>query len=481
MNIRLKPPHFGYVYETIPMPERPTVLIIDDDQNMRWVVRDVLSDAGFDVAEAEAGEPGIEIATSCRPHTVLLDLRMPGIGGNEVLRRLRHLDPDLPVIIVTAHGSISNAVDATRDGAFDFITKPFRNENLVGTVQRAIARRPVGRPTSGVRGAVTATMGQGPSIQKLADQIETVVSTDYSVIIYGETGAGKEVVARALHQYGPRSARPLVVMDCGAIVETLIDSEFFGHEKGAYTGAIARQQGCFELAANGGTIFLDEIGNLPAKGQKALLRTLEERTIRRVGGKELITLDLRVIAATNDDLREQAKAGAFREDLLFRMAEYVIKIPPLRSRPEDIPFLARRLLRQAREALGRPPIEIAPAALDLLSAYRWPGNVRELRNVMRRAALTTSQMITSDHLAASFDHCAAPATPAQKALPPTTLRDRVRDQIHAIEREAVMVALEQTGGNKAEAARLLGIDYKTYRTKLKTLTEGRGTDADGRG
>ena len=221
------------------------------------------------------------MAARCNPHAVLLDMRMPDLSGDEVFKRLRVSDPQLPVIVVTAYGSISSAVNLTRDGAFDFITKPFRNDHLIDVVQRAVARRPAPGKASGVRAAIAAIMGSGPSIQQLADQIEAVVSTDYSVVIYGETGVGKEVVARALHQHGRRAARPLVVIDCGAIVETLIDSEFFGHEKGAYSGAAARRYGCFELAARGGTIFLDEIGNLPLNGQKALLRTLEERTIRR--------------------------------------------------------------------------------------------------------------------------------------------------------------------------------------------------------
>jgi two-component system nitrogen regulation response regulator GlnG len=460
-------------------PQQPVVLVIDDDRNMRWVMRNVLSDAGFEVAEAEAGGIGLEVAARCRPHTVLLDMRMPDLGGDEVLKRLRSFDPDLPVIIVTAHGSISSAVSVTREGAFDFITKPFRNEHLVATVQRAVARRPLVSPAPGARAAVAAIMGQGPSIQRLADQIEAVVSTDYSVVIYGETGAGKEVVARALHQHGRRSAHPLVVIDCGAIVESLIDSEFFGHEKGAFTGAGARRYGCFEVAAGGGTIFLDEVGNLPANGQKALLRTLEERTICRLGGTESIRLDLRVIAATNDDLKEQAKIGGFREDLLFRLAEYVITVPSLRARPEDIPFLARRFLTQAREALGRSPVEIAPAALGLLCAYRWPGNARELRNVMRRAALTAAKTITADDLADNLGDGALAATPALKPLDSASLRDRLRVQLRAVERDAVVSALDQAGGNKAEAARLLGIDYKTFRTKLKTLAERHGALVDG--
>lgn len=453
------------------MRQQPIVLVIDDDQNMRWVMRNVLSDAGFDVAEAESGRIGLEVAARRRPHTVLLDMRMPDLAGDEVLRRLRSVDPDLPVVVVTAHGSISSAVSVTREGAFDFITKPFRNDYLIEVVRRAVARRPVAPAGAGARAMITALMGQGPSIQKLADQIEAVVSTDYSVVIYGETGAGKEVVARALHQHGPRSAHSLVVIDCGAIAESLIDSEFFGHEKGAFTGANARRYGCFEVAASGGTIFLDEIGNLPWNGQKALLRTLEERAIRRLGGTELIRLDVRVIAATNDDLGEQAKVGGFREDLLFRLAEYVIMVPPLRERSEDIPFLARRFLTQAREALGRAPIEIASAALDLLSAYRWPGNARELRNVMRRAALAASHVITADHLACNLGDGVPPAKPVHHPLDSASLRDQLRVRLRTIERDAIVAALDRAGGNKAEAARLLGIDYKTYRTKLKTLAE----------
>ena len=456
------------------------VLIIDDDRNMRWAMRNIMSDAGFEVAEAEAGEPGIATAARCRPHAVLLDIRMPGLAGDEVLKRLRRLDPNLPVIIVTAHASIPSAVSMTQDGAFDFVTKPFRNEQLLETVQRAVRRRPLARDAAGLRAAITAIMGQGPSIQKLVDDIAAIVSTDYSVVINGETGAGKEVVARALHQNGPRSAQPLVTVDCGALEETLIDSEFFGHEKGAYTGASGRQQGCFEAAANGGTLFLDEIGNLPMKGQKALLRTLDQRTIRRVGGRELIKLDTRVLAATNEDLRTQATTGGFREDLLYRLAEYVIEVPSLRSRPEDVPFLARRFLIQAREALGRPQIELAPATIDMLCDHRWPGNVRELRNVMRRAALTDAAMITPYQIAGTLGDCAAPVS-IQTDSTPAPLREHIRAQVRALECDAVVAALGQANGNKAEAARLLGIDYKTYRTKLKIVSGQQEAKASGRG
>ncbi|WPP03074.1 sigma-54 dependent transcriptional regulator (plasmid) [Methylocella tundrae] len=463
------------------MVQRATVLLIDDDRDMRWAMRNILADAGFDVAEAEGGRSGLDRVVRAAPDAVVLDMRMPDLGGDEVLRRLHRHDQGLPVIIVTAHGSISGAVGAIREGAFEYLTKPFRNDHFVNAVQRAIARRGEAPASSavGIRATIKEAMGQGPAVESLIDQIEAVAETDYSVVIQGETGAGKEVVARNLHRYSRRAGRPLVVVDCGAIAETLTDTEFFGHEKGAYTGAVARHRGWFEVAANGGTIFLDEIGNLSMTGQKALLRTLEERTIHRVGGTELIDLDVRIIAATNDDLKHRAKAGGFREDLYFRLAEYVIAVPPLRARPEDVAFLATRFLTQARASLGRPPAEIAPAALDLMRAYRWPGNVRELRNVMRRAALSALEVIKPEHLTDSLGLCAvAPVLPPPISTSVITLRHKVQDHIRALEGDAVVKALEQARGNKAEAARLLGIDYKTYRTKLKTLRERVETTVD---
>jgi len=330
----------------------------------------------------------------------------------------------------------------------------------------------------GVGAGLAAQMGQGPAIQALIADVKAVVSTGYSVVIGGETGSGKEVVARSLHDYGPRAKQPLVVIDCGAIAETLTGSEFFGHEKGAFTGASERHRGYIEEAANGGTIFLDEVGNLSPTGQKALLRTLENRTLRRVGGKEMIKLDMRVIAASNEDLKGHAKTGGFREDLFFRLAEYVIMVPLLRARSEDVPFLAQRFLKQAREVLGRPTGEIDPGALDLLCAYEWPGNVRELRTVIRRAALATSDRITACDLAGSL--CRQTAVPVSVVSNRCTpLHQRVRDQVHALECDAIVTALKDAMGNKAKAARLLGIDYKTFRTKLKTHEAERGATANG--
>ena len=446
------------------------ILIVDDDCDMRWAIRNVLTGAGFEVEESDGGGTALTQAARDPPAVVLLDMHMPGVSGDIVLRSLKRLDPRLPIIVVTAHGTIPAAISAIRDGAFEYVTKPFRNDHLVETVRLAVATACAAQPTicEGVGAGLAAAMGPGPAIQALIADVKAVVSTEYSVLIGGETGSGKEVVARSLHEYGPRAKQPLVTVDCGAIAELLTGSEFFGHEKGAFTGASERHRGYIEEAANGGTIFLDEVGNLSPTGQKALLRTLENRTLRRVGGKEAIKLDMRVIAASNEDLQSHVKTGCFRQDLFFRLAEYVIMVPPLRARPEDVPFLARRFLKQAREVLNRPVAEIDPAAIEWLCAYGWPGNVRELRSVIRRAALSKSDRITTLDLAGSLrGQTAAPVPGAPGARLP--LHQRVRDQVHALEHDAIVTALKDTMGNKAKAARLLEIDYKTFRIKLKAL------------
>ena len=446
------------------------VLVIDDDQDMRWAIRTILAQSGFTIAEAAAGPPGLQLASHTAPDAVLLDIEMPGMRGEEVLRRLRHQHKDVPVIILTAFGTIPGGIEAIRTGAFEYITKPFHNEWLVDVVRRAVLRHRAAPPQAacGVRAVITATMGSSPAIQSLVDQIEAVIATDYSVLIRGETGAGKEVVARCLHEKGPRARRPLAVVDCGSIVEGLTDSAFFGHEKGAFTGAVGRRCGWFEMAA-GGTVFLDEIGNLSPPGQKALLRVLEERVIYRVGSTAPIHLDVRVVAATNEPLEERTRIAAFREDLFFRLAEYIISVPPLRERREDIDFLARRFLDEACASLGRPSGDIAPTALDLLNSYDWPGNVRELRNVVRRAALTCPGTISVSQIGGCLGGHTAPPSPKPHAAHAIPLRSHVRDKVREVERRAIFDALDRARGNKAAAARLLGIDYKTYRTKLNAL------------
>jgi two-component system nitrogen regulation response regulator GlnG len=464
-------------------PTQSPVLVIDDDKDMLWALSTIVRDAGLPVVEADAGPLGLQLASQIRPAAVLLDLRLPGLSGEEVLGRLRRLYQAVPVIVVTGHGSIPSAVDAIRAGAFDYLTKPFDNAVVVAAVTRAIAQEPAVPPENrrDLRQALTGLMGHGPAIEALIGQLDVVLNTDFSVLICGETGTGKEIVAQALHRHGPRTTRPFVVFDCGAIVEALVDAEFFGHERGAYTGANERRRGRFELAADGGTIFLDEIGNLCAVGQQALLRALEERVIYRVGGTTPIRLDTRVIAATNEQILDEEDASRFRPDLFYRLSEYTIMVPPLRTRPEDIAYLARRFLAQTRRAIGGPGLEITEDALDVLRGYAWPGNVRQLRNVVRRAGLVAPHKVTE----AVIRDC-MPRRPAriavqlpQEPAADVPLRDLVQGRVQQLERDAIRAALTQAGGNKAAAARQLGIDYKTFRIKLKAI-EQNGAMATGR-
>ena len=451
------------------------VLVIDDDQDMRWALRTILGESGLGVIEAESGTVGLEAAMRCSPSAVLLDMRMPGIDGAEVLAQLKRKFLTTPVIVITGHGSVSGAVDAIRAGAFDYLTKPFDNDVVVSVVRRAIAQSGTLVPPSGssLRATITGMMGRSREIETLIAQIEGVIDTDYSVLISGETGTGKEIVAQALHRHGRRSDRPFVVFDCGAIVENLVEAEFFGHERGAFTGAVERRRGRFEIAAAGGAIFLDEIGNLCAVGQQALLRALEERVIFRVGGSAPIRLDTRVIAATNERLGEDDDLRAFRPDLFYRLSEYCITLPPLRARPDDIEFLARRFLTETQRVVGTPDLEITSTALDLLRSHDWPGNVRQLRNVVRRAALMAGHVVTTDQVEACMLRPARrrdAGTPTA-ALIEAPLRDLVRGRIKQVERDAILGALAQTGGNKTTAARALGIDYKTFRVKLKIIQQ----------
>ena len=444
------------------------ILVIDDDPDIRWALKSILGEAGMSVVEADAGERGLDLAVRARPAAIVLDMRMHGLSGEEVLAHLRCRHRAVPVIVLTGHACISGAVDAMRAGAFDYLTKPFDNDRVVATVTRAIAQRGASPQDKGasLRETITGTMGHGAAIQNLVTQMELVVDTDYSVLICGETGAGKEVVAQGLHRHGPRTEKPFVVFDCGAIVDALVDSEFFGHERGAFTGANDRRRGRFELAADGGTIFLDEIGNLCAVGQQALLRALAERVIYRVGGTTPIRLDTRVIAATNELLTDQDVTSEFRPDLFYRLSEFSIIVPPLRERPEDVEFLARRFILQTQEALHRQSIDIHPDALELLRGYDWPGNVR-------RAGLLASTEVLARHVQPFLPNRRTQVSvPAPVVLPAhVPLRDLVGRRVRQVEYDAILQAMKLAAGNKAAAARQLGIDYKTFRLKLKALGE----------
>jgi len=458
-----------------------TLLIIDDDKTNCLLITRIFAGEGVEVTAAHDGLAGIERARLHPPDVVLLDLRLPGLDGLEVLARLKQEGPALPVVMLTAHQDIKTAVRATQLGAFDYLTKPFHNEEIVAVVRRALQTRALELEVEDLRrqlgegGGLAVRMGPSPEVRALVEQVRTVAETNYTVLVIGETGSGKELVAQAIHRESDRRAKPFVAIDCGAIPEQLLESELFGHEKGAFTGAEKKKQGQFQLA-QGGTFFLDEVGNLPLNLQAKLLRVLESRQVQAVGADKSAALDLRFVAATNNDLQVRASDGHFRADLYFRLAQYTISLPALKDRPLDIPYLALRFLAEASVELRRPVQQIVPSALELLEAHTWPGNVRELRNVIRQAVLVTKDlMIGKDIVRTLLGKPVAAKTGATRQAPGaavapragTSLREVAAEAAEAAERRAISEALRATRGNKSQAARKLDTDFKTLHLKMK--------------
>tara|TARA_B110000259_G_scaffold80728_1_gene94549 strand:- start:693 stop:2225 length:1533 start_codon:yes stop_codon:yes gene_type:complete len=470
------------------------VLIVDDLVDARWVLSNLIRLAGFTPIEAANGEEALARFRQESPVVVLLDVGLPDIDGFEVLRLMKAQDKTIPVIMVTAHGKSHDAVRAIRSGAYDYVTKPFSNEDIVLTVRHVTEEKSLKgkvRHHLPVDGALSDFMGKSAAVQRLMREVAQVTTTNLSVLVTGETGTGKELVAQALHAGSPRAFKPFVAVDCGAITESLIESELFGHEKGAFTGAHQTKVGAFELA-NGGTIFLDEIGNLPLSIQSKLLRVLETRKIHRVGGTHDLDADFRVVAATNADLLTLSEQMMFRSDLYHRLAEFTIHLLPLRERTDDLPFLVNRFIAETSKDFGKQMPGLSDSAWDLFRRYDWPGNVRELRTQLRRAVLLCDDpdnMILPKDLGAlagrrglskdlggnpAESGNASQALPLQiKAvtltyendMPLKKLIQRVTDQV---ERSLLLQALKLTEGNKAHAARLLQVDYKTIYSKLKT-------------
>jgi DNA-binding NtrC family response regulator len=458
-----------------------TLLIIDDDKASCLLITRIFGAEGIEVTAAHDGRAGIERARSHPPDVVLLDLRLPGVDGLEVLARLKQELPALPVVMLTAHQDIKTAVRATQLGAFDYLTKPFHNEEIVVVVRRALQTRALELEVEDLRrqlgegGGLALQMGPSPEVRALVEQVRTVAETGYTVLVIGETGSGKELVAQAIHRESERRAKPFVAIDCGAIPEQLLESELFGHEKGAFTGAARKKRGQFQIA-QGGTLFLDEVGNLPLNLQAKLLRVLESRQVQAVGADKSAALDLRFVAATNNDLQVRASEGHFRSDLYFRLAQYTISLPALKARPLDIPYLAHRLLAEASVELRRPVQQIVPSALELLEAHPWPGNVRELRNVIRQAVLMTKDlMIGKDMVRTLLGKPAAAKAGATGATRPVpgeqragpSLREVAAEAAEAAERRVISETLRATRGNKSQAARELDTDFKTLHLKMK--------------
>jgi two-component system response regulator HydG len=436
------------------------VLFVDDDKTFREVLKRELEAFGCQVRAFPSAE-GVAEQTEREPADVaLIDLRLPGSDGMELLTRLRAADENLPLVMLTGHGSVREAVEAMRRGAYDFLTKPVSLETLEQVLLRAFAQRDLLeenrrlRRLAGTDDSASELLGEEPPVRALRELIARVAPSTASVLILGESGTGKELVARAIHRQGPRAQRPFVIVHCGAIPENLIESELFGHERGAFTGAERRRVGLFE-AAHGGTLFLDEVGELPLGLQPVLLRALQFGEIRAVGGNRVNRVDVRVLAATNRDLMAEVEAGRFREDLYYRLATLLVEVPPLRARRADVALLARVFLEREARVLGRA-LEFEPAALERLAAHDWPGNVRELENVVTRlATLTPGPRIGREEV----ERFVVPLRRAGGAALPTL-------DVEELERLAVLAALEKHGGNKRAAAAELGLSPKTLYSKL---------------
>jgi DNA-binding NtrC family response regulator len=453
------------------------LLVIDDDEPTCKLVKAFLGAEGFQVLDARDGPQGLAAVTTHAPDLVLLDLGLPTLDGFAVLERLKSAAPALPVIVLTGSREVKDAVRATRLGASDYVEKPFAREELLIAVQRALETQALRLEVQELRRrfggdsgeGLAARMGQSSRVRRIVEQVTLVAQSNFTVLVLGETGTGKELVAEAIHRLSARQRRPLVALDCGAIPEPLLESELFGHEKGAFTGAERRKQGRFRLA-EGGTCFLDEVGNLPLGLQGKLLRVLESRELHAVGAERATPMDVRFVAATNINLQERAAQGIFRADLYFRLAQYTIALPTLRERAEDIPYLTHRFMDEATIELRRPIQAIVPDALDLLCRHPWPGNVRELRNVVRHVVLHTDGLaIRADAVRAVLGRTEQPASPAPAADAGRSLREIATVAAEAAERRAICDTLRATAGNKSRTARALKTDYKTLHLKMKNL------------
>jgi DNA-binding NtrC family response regulator len=444
----------------------PRVLIIDDETSILDTLRILLRREGYDVHTAVGGQQGLDALQEVRPDFVLTDIRMPGVGGIEILNAVRETDPTLPVILMTAQASLQTAIQAVNQGAFHYIQKPFANDELLVICRRAAESRQLRQENQALKTEIRRRdasqagrpIGRSRPFQEALQMAETVAPTDSTVLISGESGTGKEVVARYIHALSERSGGPFVSINCGALPENLLESELFGHIKGSFTGAVRDKQGLF-VAARGGTFFLDEVGEMSPATQVKLLRALQEREVIPVGATEAVAIDVRIIAATNRDLEEEIRRGGFRSDLYYRLNVITLHLPPLRDRPDDVPRLTQHFLERFAASRGREPQRLSADALSALHAYDWPGNVRELENALERAAILSSgSEIGPDALP---DRITAP-----KAQPLVGDRLPPNPSLEIIERAYIHWVLQSEGGNKTRAAEVLGIDPSTLYRKL---------------
>jgi two-component system response regulator AtoC len=466
------------------LPEKKQILVVDDEANLRRVLTAQLSRDGYEVHSAPDGEAGLAMLRDHHIDLIITDLRMPKMDGLELLRQALRTDPELPVVILTAHGTVDNAVEALKTGAFDYITKPFDQAEVRTIVKKALRTRDLAgteatreEPRGGA-GARFGIIGESEAILSVYAVLERVASMPTTVLITGESGTGKELIARALHENSARKERPFIKVNCAAIPKDLMESELFGYERGAFTGAVTSKPGRFELAS-GGTLFLDEISEIPVEMQVKLLRVLQESEFERVGGIKTIRVDVRLVAATNRDLKREIAAGTFREDLFYRLNVVPIALPALRERVSDIPLLGRHFVDKFNERLRKKVSGIEPDAMERLVSYGWPGNIRELENVLERAILfcDTEQVRLVDLPVELREGTAEGPRASQSSLAVESrdglgadgLKEQVKAAMSRLERELIVRALDQTGGNVTHAARLLKISRKGLQLKMKEL------------
>ncbi len=448
------------------MSESTRILVIDDETAILDTLRILLRREGFTVETAVGGQQGVARMEELRPDVVLSDVRMPGVGGLEVLLAAKELDPSLPVILMTAQASLQTAIRAVNEGAFYYIQKPFANDEMVAICRRAAESRQLKRENQALkteirrrdRGDAARPIGRSRRFLDVLRTAETVAPTDSTVLVSGESGTGKEVLAKYLHEVSGRTDGPFVSINCGALPESLLESELFGHTKGSFTGAHRDKQGLFE-AAKGGTFFMDEVGEMSPATQVKLLRVLQEREVIPVGSTEPVPVDVRIVAATNRDLEEEIRRGGFRSDLYYRLNVITLHLPPLRDRAEDVPLLASFFLERFAAGRGRPTPVLSQEAMDALAAYDWPGNVRELENALERAAVLTADGEIQVATLPTRITERAPQPLVSAALPPNPT-------LEIVERAYIHWVLQSESGNKTRAAEVLGIDPSTLYRKL---------------
>ena len=459
-----------------------TILIVDDDKDVQFTISNILKHAGYETIIAGDGNRALREIRKRSPDLALLDIRLPGMDGIKILEEMKRIDKDLTIVMVTAYGDIKNVVNAMKLGAYDYITKPFDNEELLLVVKKALQTRYLNKEVEILRRKLgermaTGIIGESPQIKQVFKQVEIIATTNMTVIIQGESGTGKELIAHMIHQKSQRRDKPFIPIDCAAMPETLVESELFGYEKGAFTGAEERKEGKFEQAS-GGTLLLDEITNLSDAVQMKLLRVIQERRLQHLGGKRDISIDVRIIVATNINLSDAARNGKFREDLFHRLNEFQIDLPPLRERKEDFPILAKYFLDEGNNEFNKKIKGFSAEAINFLLNYQWPGNVREMRNIVRKAVLLTdSDCIELSHF----------STNTHKPQNETgTTFNTLRNEIDLAEifdrgisfeeinqefvKNLIKKTLQHTGGNKKKTAEILKINRRMLYRKMKSLS-----------